>query len=533
MTHIRPSLTSSTPSPILMRPRTLMSALRRRVSLGAVLVGVAGLGALGCRNDVNITDPNAPGSQTFFKTANDAQAGVNASYNALLRLGTYQRWQAFSYDMRSDIGTSTSPWPELQAFIKFQFPSGYDFDINRDTWNDTYTLIARTNQVIANVPGIDMDPATRARLVGEAQFLRGLAYFHLITLYGGNIPLITAPVAITDRPAGADSAKVFAQIEQDFTAAAAVNVLPIQLNSASGGRATRGAAQGMLGKTLLQERKWSAAATALAPVVQGQLGAYRLLSDYGSLFRPEGNNSDESLFEVQMGNDALAGSQGIGGLNISKMVGPCGPSYCDGLPTRWYLDQFLAEPTTTGGVDPRVDATIYYYRGDTTKVYARTWAEWAARDPGKYAAHTQIYFKKYGEYYTGSNDQTWDAQLNYKVLRFADVLLMYAEALNETTGPAAAKQYVDLVRARAKLAPLGTLSQAQMRDEILHQRLLEFGVEGQRWLDLGRHNLFADLATLKAHDADFNNFVRNKSEVLPIPQRERNLNPNLAQNPNY
>lgn len=531
MTRIRPSLTPSTPSPILMRPRNLMSALRRRVTLGAVLVGAAGLGALGCNNDIDITDPNAPGSQTFFKTANDAETGVNATYNALLRLGTYQRWQAFSYDMRSDIGTSTSPWPELQAFIKHQFPSGYDFDINRDTWNDSYTLISRANQVITNVPGIDMDAATRSRLVGEAQFLRGLTYFHLITLYGGNIPLITAPITITDRPTGSDSAAVWAQIEKDFTDAAAS--LPTQTVAISGGRATKAAAQGMLGKTLLQERKWSAAATALAPIVQGQVGAFSLLPSYASLFRPEGNNSAESLFEVQMGNEALAGSQGIGGLNISKMVGPCGPSYCDGLPTQWYLDQFLLEPTTTGGVDPRVNSTIYYYRGDTTLVYNTTWGAWAARDPGKYAARTQLYFKKYGEYYTGRDEQTWDAQLNYKVLRYADVLLMYAEALNESTGPGAAKPFVDQVRARASLAPLGTLGVVEMRDEILHQRLLEFGLEGQRWLDLGRHNLFANLDELKSHDADFNNFVRNKSEVLPIPQRERNLNPNLPQNPGY
>src|SRR3954469_6527477 len=161
------SLTSSTQTPN-MRLRRYISAARRRASLGATLVGAAGLALLGCQNDINITDPNAPSSQTFFKSAGDAEAGVNASYNALLRLGTYERWQAFSYDMRSDEGTSTSPWPELQAFVKFQFPSGYNFDVNIDTWNDTYTLISRANQVIAYVPSIEMDATARARLVGEA-----------------------------------------------------------------------------------------------------------------------------------------------------------------------------------------------------------------------------------------------------------------------------------------------------------------------------------------------------------------------------
>jgi len=496
------------------------------------LVGAAGLGLAGCQNDVDVTDPNAPSSGNFWKTSGDAQAGVTATYNALLRLGTYERWQGFSYDMRSDIGTSTSPWPELQAFVKFQFPSGYDFDINRDTWNDTYTLINRANLVIANVPAIDMNQTQRAAYVAEAKFLRGLGYFHLMALYGGNIPLIVAPPEATDRPASSDSASVYAQIEKDFTDAAAA--LPKQLMSQAGGRATAGAAQGMLGKTLLQERKWSAAQTALQPIIAGTYGSYSLVPNYATLFRQEGNNGPESLFEVQFGNVDTCG-QGICGFNVSKMIGPCGPGYCDGLPTAWYLQQFMNDSTTAGGtLDPRVNATLYYYRGDTTMVYSRTWAQWQAADPGHYANHSAIFFKKYGEYYTGSNDQTWEAQINYKVLRYADVLLMQAEALNEQGQTAAALPLVNQVRARAGMKALSAgMSQAQMRNAILHERLVEFGLEGSRWLDLGRQNLFADLATLKAHDPDFNNFVTGKSQVLPIPQNERNLNPNVKQNPGW
>jgi hypothetical protein len=518
-----------------MRLRRHLSAARRRASLGATIAGAAGLALLGCQNDVNITDPNAPSSQTFFASKADAEAGVAATYNALVRLGTFERWQAFSYDLRSDEGTSNSPWPELQSYVKFQFPSGYNFDASIDTWNDSYTLISRANQVIAAVPNIAGVPDTaKARLVGEAQFLRGLAYFHLITLYGGNIPLITTPVGINDRPASSDSATIWAQIEQDFTNAA--SGLPISTMAQSGGRASKGAAQGMLGKTLLQERKFDAARAALQPVVNGQMGNYTLVADYGSLFRKEGNNGPESLFEVQMGDTVTINTNRIGGLNIAKMVGPCGPSYCDGLPTRWFFDQFMLEQTTAGRVDPRLEATIFYYRGDTTKVYNKTWAEWAVSDPGRYASRDQLYFKKYGEYYTGSNDQTWEAQINYKVLRFADILLMYAEALNEVSGPGAAKQYVDLVRARAGLAPLPSLDQAGMRAAILHERLLEFGLEGQRWLDLGRTNQLSTQAAvdiLKTHDPDFNNFVVGKSVLLPIPQTERNLNPNVNQNPGW
>jgi hypothetical protein len=352
-----------------------------------------------------------------------------------------------------------------------------------------------------------------------------------MTLYGGQIPLITAPPSATDRPESADSARVWAQIEQDFTAAAAA--LPRQTMSASGGRATAGAAQGMLGKTLLQQRKWAQASGALAPVVAGTYGAFQLVPSYGTLFRQEGNNGPESLFEVQMGNVDLCG-QGLCGLNIAKMSGPCGPTYCDNRPTRWYLQQFQTQRTTTGAVDPRLDATIYYYRGDTTRVYNRTWAQWRTADPANYADTTRVYWKKYGEYYTGSNDQTWEAQINYKVLRFADVLLMQAEALNEQGQPAGALPLVNQVRQRAGLAALADLvSQAAMREAILRERLLEFGLEGQRWLDLGRQNLFADLAALRSRDPEFATFTAGKSQLLPITQRERNLNPNVRQNPGW
>jgi starch-binding outer membrane protein, SusD/RagB family len=500
--------------------------------LRTLLIAIAGLAVAGCRNDVDITDPNAPSTGNFWLSSSDAQAGITATYNALLRTGTFQRWQAFGYDMRSDIATaSASPWGALASYSRFQFPEGYDFEINRELWDHAYLLVSRANQVIANVPAIQMDVAARDRVVGEAKFLRGLGYFRLMTLFGPNAPLITSPPSATDRPTSSDSAAMWAQIEKDFTEAAAA--LPAQLMSQSGGRATKGAAQGMLGKTLLQERKWSQAQQALAPIIAGQMGAYSLVPNYATLFRQEGNNGPESLFEVQMGNVDLCG-QGLCGLNIAKMSGACGPGYCDNRPTRWYLSQFLLERTTTNAVDPRLDATLFYYKGDTTMVYSRNWAEWRQREGATKYADTAVYFKKYGEYYTGSNDQTWEAQINYKVLRYADVLLMQAEALNEQGQTAAAYPLVEQVRRRAGLGALAAgMSQAQMRAQILQQRLLEFGLEGQRWLDLGRQNLFADLATLRSHDADFNTFVAGQSMLLPITQRERNLNPNVRQNPGW
>jgi len=488
-----------------------------------VLTVFTGAAVVGCHNDIGITDPNQPSTQTFWRTSNDAIAGINATYGGLLYLGTFLRWQGFSYDIRSDIGYSPSPWTDLANFNKFTFAS-YDFDVNRDTWNDSYTAIFRANQVIANVPKINMDPALRDRIVGEAKFLRALLYFHLITLYGGNIPMPLTPPTPSDRPASAGDAAVWAQIQTDLQDA--IKVLPPSYTGADIGRATSGAAQGLLGKVLLQQRKWGEAATQLQAVIQS--GRYSLVPDYASNFTPAGKNNAESLFEVQVGNPALASSQGVPGLNMSKMIGPCGPSYCDGRPTRWYFNQFFPDTTNRAVYDPRLDATIFWPKPGGEDVYGTPFTTRYGNDT------THVYFKKYGEYWL--TDQQWDANIDYKVLRYADILLMYAEALNEQGSPDQAKPYIDQVRARVgQPAVTPGLSQSQMRDTLLHERLLEFGMEGQRWLDLERQNLLttAYLPVLKSHDSEFDFFIPGKSNLLPIPQAEINLNPNIKQNPGW
>jgi hypothetical protein len=317
---------------------------------------------------------------------------------------------------------------------------------------------------------------------------------------------------------------VWAQIQADLQAA--VTALPVSYTGSDIGRATSGAAQGLLGKVLLQQRKWSEAAAALLPVIQS--GRYSLASSYASNFTAAGKNNGESLFEVQVGDPSLASAQGVYGLNMAKMIGPCGPSYCDGRPTRWYFNQFFPDTTNRAVYDSRLDATMFWNNPVGEDVYGTQFRQ-------RYGVTSaELFFKKYGEYWM--TDQQWDASINFKVLRYADILLMYAEALNEQGGPAAAKPFVDQVRARAGLAALATgLTQVQMRDAILHERLVEFGLESQRWLDLERQNLLtaAYLPTLQAHDAEFQFFTAGKSDLLPIPQAEINLNPNVTQNPGW
>jgi starch-binding outer membrane protein, SusD/RagB family len=469
--------------------------------------------------DLDLTDPNRPSTDTFWQTREHAIAGVNAAYNALLNNGAYGRWLVFATDLRSDIGMIQSPWTDLSNFTKFTFTS-YDFEVNREIWQHHYQAIFRANQVIARVPGIAMDAVLRGRIVGEAKFIRALLYFNLVTLYG-NVPLITTPPLPTDRPATAAPAAVWAQIEQDLTEARAV--LPQSYGSTDLGRATWGAATALLGKAHLQQREWGTATAVLQEVISPEL--YDLMPSYADNFTAQVENDQESVFEVQFGDRSFL-SAGVRGLNIARMVGPCGPSFCDGRPTRWYFEQFQQDSTVGGQADPRLDLTVYYNKPGGMDVYGRPFADRYSADP------TVLFFKKYGEYYLGLADQDWDAAINFRVIRYADVLLMQAEALNELGRTPEAYPLVDRVRARVDLPPLPAgLNQDEMRERILRERMFELGLEGQRWADLQRHDRLAP--ALQAIDAEFQFFVAGKSELLPIPQTEIDLNPNARQNPNW
>jgi len=151
----------------------------------------------------------------------------------------------------------------------------------------------------------------------------------------------------------------------------------------------------------------------------------------------------------------------------------------------------------------------------------------------RYSADTTVlFFKKYGEYYLGLPGQDWDAAINFRVIRYADVLLMQAEALNELGRTPEAYPLVDRIRARVNLPPLPAgLSQDSVRERILRERMFELGLEGQRWADLQRHGRIT--SALQADDAEFQFFVAGKSELLPIPQSEIDLNPNARQNPGW
>jgi hypothetical protein len=501
---------------------------------------IVGLGLGSCEKELNIINPNQPTVEVFWKTADDAQKGVNAVYSTLHR-GAISRWLPFYYIIRSDEGRSQSPaTPIVNNMDQFRI-TDYNFWGHYDIWRDNYVGIFRANQVIANVPAIQMDETQKQRFIGEAKFLRGLFYFHLVTLWG-NVPLMLTPSTTSDRPATSPQDAVWAQVQQDLSDAA--TALPSKYTNPDDlGRATKGSAYALLAKVYLQQRKYNEALTPLQWLVTGEGNTiYSLLPNYRDNFLITTENNAESVFEWQFqrnptenhddDTDPRADNLNYG-TSIAQFFAPPGVGWSDGEAHRWVVHQFLKEPTATGQRDPRLEATFLYDSTDVrgpefTQIYGQTFAQRYGTD------NQRVWFRKFLNDHW-KNEEGYNSPNNWRYIRYADVLLMYAEALNATGSTQQAYSFVDRVRQRAGLAPLSTAMPGMNQDQFLAQlkqeRLLELAGEGHRWNDLTR---WGDLGPqLAQRDPAFSTFVVGRSELLPIPQQEADINPNLSQNPNY
>ena len=505
----------------------------------------------GCKKSLDINNPNTPTTTTYWKTADDAQKGVNAIYSTFHRPGLC-RWLFFATLVRADEGKSTSPNADLQNNFDRFLITNYNYNEVTTIWTDDYVGIFRANQVLDNVPSIQMEATQQKQLIAEAKFLRGFFYYNLATLWG-NVPLQLVTSKTTDLPPNATQAQVFAQVEKDLTEAAPD--LPVSYDNANLGRATRGAAYGLLGKTYLQEHKYQEAVDAMKWLVEGEgRSVYDLMPNYRDNFVISSENNKESVFEFQFAlnpNDAFDNDAGDGdpnhtpdrlnyGSSLPPFFAPRPIGFTDGQANRWVTREFLKERTVTGQRDPRLAASFLYDSTDErgpqfTLVYGVPFDSLHySTDTSKVPNTSDVYFRKFLNDYT-DNGESFHSGNNYRFLRFADVLLMYAEALNGVGQTAAAYQFVDRVRARAGLESLSVvmpaLNQQQFLEQLKHERITELSGEGHRWDDLAR---WGELGPqLASRDAGFANFVVGKHEFFPIPQQDIDINPNLKQNPNY
>jgi tetratricopeptide (TPR) repeat protein len=493
--------------------------------------------------ELEIENPNRIDESNFWKTGDDALQGINAVYGNFYRNGSpYSRWLPFYMDVRSDDGYSTSPWPELRSVSGLNITQ-YSFEVNYDTWWHHWRGIFRANQVLAYVPDITMDEAVKSRILGEAKFLRAVYYYNLVSIWG-SVPLILDPSKADDKPSQVPQTQVWAQIEKDLTEAA--QALPPSYTGDDIGRATRGAAYGYLGRAHMQQREWQQAADAFQWLISGPgASLYGLVANYRDNFMHTTENNTESVFEVQFKmrpeNSGEDGPTSNVGTSRAPFFGPpIDGSFSDANMQRWVLNEFHQEKTTTGQRDPRLAVTALYdstdERGpDFTQVYGATFT---ARNFNNDVKNRVWYHKYLDDYFL--TREAFNSPINFRALRFADVLLLYAEALNNLNRTPEAYPYVDRVRERAGLTKLSVvkpgMTQQQFQQQLEHERITELTGEAVRWNDLARWGYFDDaakLAILKARDSEFNNFQIGRNKYMPIPQSEIDINPNLVQNPGW
>lgn len=496
------------------------------------------------KSALDTVNPNAQTVTSFWLTADDAVKGINAVYGSLTIDGSYARFSPVIENTRGDDATSNSPWDQIYNCGKFNLTSsGFTSSI---AWTAYYQGILRANEVIKYVPAINMDADLKNRTLGQAYFLRGLYYFHLTDMYK-NVPMPLTPAeSSADYQAPQQpQAAIWKQVISDFTQAK--SLLPVTYSGltsidAQVGRATKGAAAAYLGKTYLFTQDYTSAATEFSYVIG--LGTYSLMPNYYDNFFENAENNAESIFEVQFSRSVGGTVLGWGGDPVSGWgvttaravtFGPAIFGFADVQPSQILYNDYLLEKTTSGATDPRLDVTMYYNKPGET-LYGQLFATAYAGSSSLNA----VFCHKYENGDAGFvNETDWRSGINERLMRYSDVLLMYAECLNETGNTAGAYPYIQQVRNRVGLPDLATvkpgMSQSAMRDQIAHERFLEFSLEGHRFDDIRRWGWLQDpakLALLKTRDPEFNTYSPGR-EYLPIPLTEIQTNKGIVQNTSY
>lgn len=489
------------------------------------------------KKNLDLTNPNELPVTAFWKTADDAEKGLVACYGPLTSIQGWGRMLGAILTIQR--GDDVNPFPSTGVQDVGSFLAQPTDGRVSEGWGELNAIVARTNAVIFNVPNIQMDDAEKSRILGEAYFLRGFAHFYLLNMWG-NIPLITKPIeAVNDLfIEQAPQEEVWASIISDLKEAQ--GRLPETVDAKDIGRATWGAATAMLGKANLYTKKWAEAAAEFKKIID-KPNLYKLVANYQDNFLESGNNNSESIWELQYqstptGNWGTSGTPNpIRGQAWEPDVAPVGYT-SQGTTTvnQWVFDLFLQQKTKDDKIDPRAYATIVWdYPG--AKVYQDDF-----RTALNGANRNKIWVRKYLNYDRTSSltPGSWGyANNNRRMIRLADVLLMYAEAQNEATGPdASAYAAINRVRARANMPDITPgLNQDAFRQAVRKERVLELSLEGERVFDLLRWGIMADVFI--AHPEYRSNsggvFIKGKHEYLPIPQNDISANPKLKQNNGY
>lgn len=468
----------------------------------------------GCKKFLSVDPPYAQDAENYFQSPEDFERALTGAYD-MLQGSFVSFWIGeIASDNAIAGGESVNDSQGLHQ-IDNMTHGGVNNELrNIMRWN--YTGITRVNYIMENKDNLDFPG--KEHMLAEAKFLRAFYYFELVKFFG-DVPLII------DKRIGIEEARqfprtpkaeVYAQIEQDLAAAATV-LSPV---AAQKGRATKGAAQALLGKVYLYQNKFTEAAAIFDEIRNS--GLYSLISDYTQLFSASNENNSETVFDIQYSGleggsygclICLEGNAAPGFQGIRQYTGPV---YGDGnsynLPTQELYNAFSPIDPRRGHTILDIDAFIAA-QPDPSSI---TYAIGAGGHTGYY---NNKYIKRQGEIGLPDNDLT--SPVNYRVIRYADVLLMAAEAHFHLGNNQIAQQLVNQVRVRAGVPGIPV----QSLNDIYKERRFELSGEGHRFFDLVRTGQAAQF---------IDGFVIGKHELFPIPQVEIDLaGGNWQQNSGY
>ncbi|MGM9510349.1 RagB/SusD family nutrient uptake outer membrane protein [Larkinella sp. GY13] len=465
--------------------------------------------ATSCKDFLALTPEYQISDQTFYKNQNDfetALTGVYSTFRGLFNTSNVVYLADLTTD-NTEIQWSSPSVNEMQLDQNAVVSTNTNIQA---AWNTCLYTISRSNAIINRIDGVNFDQTTKDRIKGEAKFLRAYSYFYLVRLFG-NVPLISQEFSSPAEVAAADlalkpAAQVYEVILADLTSAE--TLLPATLNS-DRTKASRPTVKALLGKVYLTLKNYDLAATKLKEVIDAK--TYSLVPDYRTLFTNGNNNLAESIFEIEY----VAGRSM--GNNYSALFTPAITS----------MAIFPGNLQGSGRIVPTLDLLRAYETGDARKAISV--------NDSVLLINGRKSYSRYGlKFVDFKAIDLSDGTITFTQLRYADVLLMYAEVLNEQGKTAEALPFINQVRTRVKLPDLTGLTQAGLRTAIEKERRVEFLFEGQRWFDLVRTGRAQTV--LNAHYASLNlSFKVDDFELIfPIPQNEVDLNPTLIkQNPGY
>lgn len=485
-----------------------------KLKYNLIAIALLGVSFSSCSDFLEQNPQTDLSENDFYKTADDIASAVNGAYSSLQEGDIYGNWYIFgeipSDNTRNQLSGSVTTQDEFDKFyIDTQNATIANF------WKAAYKVINRTNTVLGRIDGIPLDASLANRYKLECKFIRALMYFNLVRVYG-DVPLVLKEINIAESYdiLREPQANVYNQIIADLKEAQA---LPVSYPATEDGRATQGAAKALLGKVYMTLRNYTEAETILGEVVNS--GRYSLLENtpgslnidgYGSVFSPINHNSREGIFEIQF----LKGGYDEGS------------NYANNFAPENSGTNVVAVGGTGGNNVPEMDIYNAYEEGDLRRDFSMSLGYYDNRKNNEWVESR--YVCKFMDVPYQNND----ASNNYPVIRYADVLLMYAEALNQNGKTAEACRYLNMTRRRGfgyqttETSPvdLQTTDKTQFERMVEQERRVELAFENHRWFDLIRTGRAVEVMRSKG-------FTLNETNLTcPIPQKQIDVNPKLTQN---